>query len=123
MKVYNPDCFLILGDIEYFKKDKAMMNPTIIFEVLSDSTGNYDRGKKFKKYQHLPSFVEYVLIEQDTPSIDVLVKKETGVWEMTSFTGLEDTLALNTLDIKIPLADIYEDVKDLNLAQFKMDLE
>lgn len=109
--------------LKTFKKNKAITNPSILFEVLSESTYRYDKGEKFRKYQLLPSFKEYVLIEQDSPVIDVLVKKENGKWEMSSFIGLDDVLELTTLDIKIPLSDIYEDVKDLSVPQYKIDLE
>lgn len=111
-----PDIFVAVEPITYYKKNKAITNPTIIFEVLSDSTGNYDRGEKFRKYKHLPSFVEYVLIEQDQPVIDALHKKENGAWEMNTYMGLEDVLILTTLNVKIPLANIYEDVK---IEQFR----
>lgn len=118
-----PDGSIVIGEVEKFKKNRAVMNPAIIFEVLSDSTGNYDRSGKFRKYKHLPSFVEYVLIEQDTPAVDVLHKKENGAWEMNSYFGLNEVLELNTINLKIPLADIYDDTEDLVLPQYKMDLE
>lgn len=118
-----PDASIVVGARENYKKNKAITNPAIIFEVLSDSTEGYDRGEKFRKYKHLPSFQEYVLIEQDQPVVDVFHKKENGAWEMNSYIGLEEMMILKTLDIKIPLADIYEDVEDLHLPQYKMDLE
>lgn len=119
-----PDGSLIVGESIFYKKNKAITNPSIIFEVLSESTEGYDRGGKFRKYKHLASFQEYVLIEQSQPAIDVLYKREDGVWEMTSFIGLDEVLELKTLDIKIPLKDIYEDVLDsLSLPQYKIDLE
>lgn len=118
-----PDGSVTLGEPEYYKKDKAIKNPTILFEVLSDSTGSYDRGEKFRKYKHLTSFREYVLIEQDQPAVDVLYKNENGVWEMYSYIGLDDVLELRSIGVKIPLADIYEDAQDLVLPQHKMDLE
>lgn len=118
-----PDASIVLGELALHKKNKAITNPAIIFEVLSDTTGNYDRGDKFRKYQRLSSFREYVLIEQDQPIVDVFHKKENGNWEMTSFVGLEAKMQLKTLDIQIPLKDIYEDVIDaLHFPQYKMDL-
>ncbi|NJN78155.1 MAG: Uma2 family endonuclease [Saprospiraceae bacterium] len=105
------------------KKIKRLKNPTILFEVLSDSTMGYDRGEKFRKYKHLASFREYVLIEQDQPAIDVLYKNDDGIWEMHAFIGLDDALELRSINVKIPLSDIYEDAKDLVLPQHKIDLE
>lgn len=118
-----PDGSLVVGESEVFKKDKAITNPTIIFEVLSDSTVGYDRGKKFRKYKYLSSFREYVLIEQDQPAIDVLYKNENGVWEMRTYVGLDDELELLSIGVKITLADIYENTQDLVLPQHKIDLE
>jgi Uma2 family endonuclease len=115
-----PDYSIILGEPEYYRKDKAITNPSILFEVLSDSTGSYDRGEKFRKYKHLSSFREYILIEQDQPAIDVLYKNE--VWEMQSFIGLDDILILRSIDVKIPLSDIYENAKNLVLPQYKINL-
>ncbi len=64
-----------------------------------------------------------MLIEQDQPVIDVFHKLENGAWEMNSYTGLNAIIQLKTLDIQIPLSDIYGDVKDnLTTPQYKMDL-
>lgn len=120
--VVYPDGQVVFGKLNDYK-GSAITNPSILIEVLSDETAKYDKGEKFRKYQLLPSFKEYVLIEQDTPVIDVLVKKENGKWEMSSFVGLDDVLELTTLDIKIPLSDIYEDVKNLSIPQYKIDLD
>jgi Uma2 family endonuclease len=98
----------------------AITNPSILFDVLSDSTGSYDRGEKFRKYKHLSSFREYILIEQDQPAIDVLYENE--IWEMHSFIGLDDVLILRSINVRIPLSDIYEDAKNLVLPQHKIDL-
>lgn len=117
-----PDTFIVLQPEMYYKKDKAITNPSIIFEVLSDSTEGYDRGEKFRKYKHLYSFQEYVLIEQDQPVVDVFHKKDNSAWEMNSYIGLKEKMQLKTLDIQIGLSDIYEDIKDLHLPQYKMDL-
>ena len=117
-----PDLVVVLGDKEYTSNGKAIQNPAIIIEVLSDSTGNYDRGDKFKKYKNIPSFQEYILVEQNQPVIDVLHKNQAGKWEIDSFIGLEDELQLNTIDIKIPLSKIYQHVDNLQTPQFKIDL-
>ncbi len=120
---FYPDGGIVIGQRDFYKKDKAITNPAVIFEVLSDSTGNYDRGDKFRKYKLLPSFQEYILIEQDQPVIDVLSKNKNGKWEMETFIGLDDVLKLNTIDISIKLSDLYEDVENLHLPQTKIDLD
>ncbi len=60
-----PDASVICGPLELFPgHDDMITNPTLIVEVLSDSTEAYDRGKKFAHYRTLPSFAEYVLVSQ-----------------------------------------------------------
>jgi Uma2 family endonuclease len=47
-----------------------LLNPTLIVEVLSESTEAYDRGGKFAHYRKLPSLLEYVLITQTKPHVE-----------------------------------------------------
>src|SRR5271166_5473431 len=61
-----PDVMALCGE-PLFQNDevKTLLNPTMIVEVLSDSTESYDRGRKFGHYRRLPSLREYVLVAQD----------------------------------------------------------
>ena len=93
-KIYLPkyknslyaDISLVTGEVEIFNNE-SLLNPTLIIEILSDSTESYDRSGKFRKYQSLPAFQEYVLINQYTPIIDVLTKTENG-WLMKTYIGI-----------------------------------
>ena len=89
----------------------ALTNPILLIEVLSKSTEAFDRGKKFHRYKQIKSFREYVLISQDEPHIDTSYKTEDGIWQLDSFSGLDDVLVLRSLGIKVKLADIYRRVK------------
>lgn len=71
--VYS-DSWAVLGEIQKFDK-YAIKNPIIVFEVASPSTINYDRNDKFRKYKSLPSFQEYMLINQNMPSVEVFSKQ------------------------------------------------
>src|SRR5262252_3165026 len=76
-----PDALVICGDVLRDPEDRnTVTNPTVIVEVLSESTEGYDRGKKFQHYRSIPSLVEYVLVaSQGTPCIERFAK--TGdVW-------------------------------------------
>jgi Uma2 family endonuclease len=81
--------------------------PKVIFEILSPSTGGYDSGPKFNLYRQLPSFEEYVLISQTEPAIEVRRKHESRFWTIRLYEGLEDTALVESLDLKLPLADLY----------------
>ncbi len=103
-----PDASVFCGKPETTpdRKDIAT-NPTLIVEVLSPSNMKWDRGGKLLKYWTIPSLVEYVIIEQTHPQVDVYTKSPNGEWVFSSYQDLEDVVSLNSLGIKIPLSGIY----------------
>jgi Uma2 family endonuclease len=112
-KVVYPDMSVIDGKpISYDSKKHAIVNPILLVEVLSKSTASYDRNLKFTQYQSIPTFVEYVLVEQDFPIVEVRTKKGDD-WMTKIYIGLDKTLKLHSLDCEISMADIYENVEDL----------
>lgn len=82
----------------------------MIVEVLSKSTRNYDKGKKFKLYETLPSFIEYVLIEQKKPSVESWFRESPNNWNTIQETDLKKSILLRSLGVSVPLADIYENI-------------
>lgn len=121
--VVYPDAMVICGDIQTAEQDRnAVINPVLIIEVLSKSTESYDRGDKFHKYCSLPSFKEYVLIDQNKPVVDVLYKETAAYWKMVTTIGLEKSIYLNTLNCSIQLSDIYRNAQNLAAPQFKLDV-
>jgi Uma2 family endonuclease len=109
-----PDAMVICGKIQAAEEDpNAVVNPVLIVEVLSKSTVGYDRGDKFHKYCSLPSFQEYLLIDQDKPVVDVLFREEPGYWKVTTAIGLDQSISLASLGFDIPLSAIYRNVQDL----------
>lgn len=118
--VVYPDVSVVLGAIEKHNKF-AIINPILLFEVASQSTARYDRGGKFKKYQSISSFKEYVLVDQETPSVEVFLKTELG-WVVEIYLGLEEIVQLKSIDCEIKMSDIYRNIEDLEYPQGKMDL-
>jgi len=112
-----PDMSVICGEPEHseYYKD-ALTNPIVIIEVLSDSTEGYDRGEKFFLYRKIETLQEYILIEQDTPVIEVYTRNEGDLWRIKRVSGIENSLTLQSLDIEIPLKDIYRNV-DFSVSQ------
>ena len=71
-KYLYPDLLVYCGEPQLTDEvEDTITNPKVIVEVLSPSTANYDQGGKFRLYQQLPSFEEYVLVSQDTPRVEV----------------------------------------------------
>ncbi len=97
------------------------MNPLVIFEVISDSTEKYDRYGKFKKYKTIPTFQEYVLVEQNMPVVEVYLKNG-AIWQSTTYIGLEETVTLQSIGCDLKMSTIYKKVKGLLNPQMIMNL-
>lgn len=90
-------------------ESKMQFEPTVVVEVLSDSTAAYDQGLKFEVYRQLPSLREYVLIAQDEPRVWVYRRGEGAEWILHPYRDGE-TVVLPSLELAIPLADLYQDL-------------
>ena len=110
-----PDASVTCGPVDRAEKDsKAITNPVLLVEVLSDSTEAYDRGRKFEYFSRLPSLREYVLIEQHEPAAQIHYRAaDTNLWQITWVTGLDETLTLQSLDIETTLRELYLKTEDL----------
>jgi len=107
-----PDILVVCGKPAYTdEKQETLTNPKVIIEILSPSTEGYDRGPKFALYRNLPSFDEYLLIAQDQPRIEVFRKAADNQWILTIWEGLGATARVESLDITLPLAEIYFEVE------------
>lgn len=103
-----PDVSVICGPSAKAPNDpSALTNPTVLVEVLSDSTAIYERGAKWQHYQRLASLRAYVLVEQDTPKVEVF-EREAERWLYRLYAGIEATVALASLGVELPLAELYE---------------
>jgi Uma2 family endonuclease len=89
----------------------ALTNPTLIAEVLSESTEGYDRGKKFHHYCRIPSLTTYLLVSQNAPTIEALVRQAEFQWEHRVITGLEKLIEIPAWGIQIALREIFAGVK------------
>ena len=89
----------------------ALVNPQLLVEVLSPSTENYDRVKKFTHYKSIPTLREYLLVAQHRPHVTRLFKQDDGTWIHTEANELEATLTLASIGCDLPLAEIYAGVR------------
>jgi Uma2 family endonuclease len=88
----------------------ALTNPSLIIEVLSESTEAYDRGDKFTHYKSISSFSEYLLIAQHRPHITHLVKRADGSWIYNEYNDLAAVVRIETLNCELPVSEVYENV-------------
>jgi Uma2 family endonuclease len=106
-----PDGMVIANPVELKpgRKD-TVTNPLLIAEVLSDSTQGYDRGEKFESYRTLPTFQEYLLIDQSKPHVEQFVRQSEHQWLFTEYRGLDAQVPLSSIPVELVLKDLYEGV-------------
>lgn len=85
----------------------TLLNPDVIIEVMSNSTRNYDRGDKFQQYREIPSFHEYLLVDQSCVYIEKHTKGDDGDWKLTEIKSLEAEIHLDSINIVLPVSEIY----------------
>jgi Uma2 family endonuclease len=107
-----PDVAVACGNPRFEDADvDTLLNPTVLIEVLSDSTEAYDRGMKFQQYRQLASLREYVLVSQKTPLCERYLRQGSDAWMYLPVMGLDGSLHLESIDVRIPMSEIYLSVK------------
>lgn len=111
-----PDVMVIEGEPVYSgTSTTTVMNPSLIVEVLSKSTRNYDQGDKFLYYRSIPEFREYVLIDQAKYHASQYARNPEKKWFLTEHESPGNFLKFESIDCQISLQDIYAGV-DFNLS-------
>lgn len=87
-----------------------LLNPTLVAEILSPSTENYDRGNKAKFYRELSSLREVLLISQDRFDVDLYQRQDDSTWNLVNAVGLEASVNLASIDCTLQLRELYENV-------------
>ncbi|HLG17301.1 MAG TPA: Uma2 family endonuclease [Blastocatellia bacterium] len=97
-------------EVERFNGNDLLLNPILIYEVLSPSTEAYDRGDKLTHYKSIASLREYLLIAQHRPHITQYVRRDDGGWSYTEVNDIDAELHLPSVGLTITLGDIYTGV-------------
>ena len=106
-----PDVSVVCGHIErdQVSPSTAILNPTVIVEVLSDATEAYDRGEKFAHYRRIPSLKEYALIGQNAPMIEVFRKNDAGFWVLVAEARKGESATLESIGCSLAVDHVYAD--------------
>lgn len=112
-RIYTyPNVMVVAGEPEYFNnRSDTIMNPQVIIEVLSNSTKGYDREGKFEAYRTIPTFQEYVLIDQTRIYIEQFSKTAKKRWSLCEYDEEDEAIALTSVPFQISLLDLYNKVK------------
>jgi Uma2 family endonuclease len=88
----------------------VLINPTLLIEILSESTADFNRDEKFRRYRtHNDTLQDYVLVLQTMPLIEVHSRRPDG-WLMAEALGLESSIRLPSIDCRLPLQEVYDRV-------------
>jgi Uma2 family endonuclease len=106
-----PDVVVVCGE-PLFEDDHVdtLTNPTLIVEVLSESTESYDRGKKFSHYQTVGSLLEYLLVAQDECRAEQFIRQPDGHWMYSDARSREGVLELASIRCVLTLREVYDKV-------------
>ena len=107
-----PDVMVVARPIELQSgRTDTITNPLLIAEVLSKGTRAYDRDEKFAAYLTIPSFQEYLLIDQYRLQVEQYSKTEANKWIFSEYSCIGDRLSLTSVAVEISLADLYENIE------------
>lgn len=103
-----PDLSIVCGDVE--KKEgefDTCSNPSVIIEVMSESTRDRDMGYKFFYYQQIPSLKEYILVDSLNYYAAIIRRQQDDSWKFDTTTDIHSSLEIRTISLSIPLTDVY----------------
>ena len=106
-----PDALVVCEEPQFWQgREDLIVNPLLIVEVLSRSTASFDKSGKFLLYEQLPSFQEYVLVEQNYPRVESWFRLTEHSWDKTVQNEIDAFIELRSVGVSIPLAEVYEHI-------------
>lgn len=108
-----PDVSVVGGPVQRAADDaNAIANPTLVVEVLSDSTEAYDRGAKSAEYRAFPSLKEIVFVSQKQHAIEVHRRNAEGLFVISDYRA-GSVVELSSIGVSLPLTEVYRDLEAL----------
>ena len=121
-----PDLVIVCGAVEYHDKKKdIILNPKVVIEVLSNSTGDFDRGEKFVRYRMFnETLTDYILVSQDKPQIEHFIRQDDNSWKYLTYIGLDKICRVESIECDLKLSEIYDRIEFSKEAiQFLKDIK
>jgi Uma2 family endonuclease len=107
-----PDISVVCGDpVLADDYQDVLLNPVVIFEVLSPSTERYDRGLKRQRYRAIATLQDYILVSQSELHIEQYTRQENNLWVVRDYESLPEELNIVSIGVSLSLARIYERVE------------
>ncbi|MBC7886417.1 MAG: Uma2 family endonuclease [Ferruginibacter sp.] len=107
-----PDISIICGDILNSGEDNdTAIRPSVLIEILSPATRDYDRGTKFKLYRDIPTLKEYVLVDSESVNVEIFRINEEGHWQLDEYSKPNEFLTIKTVGFQLELHEVYQGTK------------
>ena len=107
-----PDISIICGEVIPSNEDEdTATQPTVVIEILSSSTKNYDRGVKFMLYRAIPALKDYILIDSETVHAEHFTINKEGLWQLKEYDKQEEKIFIEAINIELFIKDVYEGSK------------
>lgn len=105
-----PDVVALCGEAQFDRTDRpaTLLNPQVIFEVLSPSTESFDRGDKLVRYRQLISLTDYILVSTDRVLVEHHARQTDGSWTLRSYSNSSQAIPIGALSCELPLSEVYE---------------
>jgi Uma2 family endonuclease len=118
MRVRTPTDFLAYPDVVVLCGERrfddprrdTVLNPTLIIEILSESTQEYDHGTKLTHFREIPSLAEVLLIAQNRPHVEHYLRQASDRWLLVETSDPRNILDLSSIGCRLALAEVYEDL-------------
>lgn len=116
-RVEAADCFfypdvVVTCDMRDRQTPDYISHPTLVVEVLSDSTAAFDRGAKFAAYRKLESLQEYILVDVAAQRVEVFRRNPENHWVLYDYDA-GDTLEIASLSLKVAMSEVLDDTQDV----------
>lgn len=109
-----PDVTVVCGEEKYLDDEfDTLLNPTVLVEVLSPATEDYDRGTKFKLYRTIPSLQNYLLVSSTEFAAEIYTRQANDEWILNTAQGKSSHIHISALNYDLSLSDIYAQVDNL----------
>ncbi|HMR83733.1 MAG TPA: Uma2 family endonuclease [Niabella sp.] len=107
-----PDISVVCGEeVTLNNDDMNVLNPSVIIEILSPSTRDYDRGEKFRLYRDIPTLREYILIDSESVHLEAFRLNGIHRWELEEYNSPGEQLYIKTINEYFSISEIYDGVK------------
>ena len=107
-----PDVTVVCGPPQFneTRKPETLLNPTLLVEVLSESTADKDRSEKFMLYRQIPSLQQYLMLDSQTQLAELYTRQPNGYWLFMETRDPAAVLDLGSVGCQVPLAEVYRGV-------------